>query len=237
MNVEMNIISAVGGKPLTMSSREIAELCGKRHDNVMRDIRTTLNDLGGLLNFEGTYFDAQGKEQKCFNLPKRETLIVVSGYSIELRARIIDRWMELEQGVSKSPGIDFSDPRMLLGVLTHLQGEVAKKNEVIAEQGTRLKKLDRLEGATGSMCISDAAKTLGVGRDYLFQFLSSRKWIFKRAGNKNWLAYDAIRKAGHLEHDDHLYMDDLGRERVSTRVLVTAKGLVRIAELLEQPLH
>jgi phage antirepressor YoqD-like protein len=87
------------------------------------------------------------------------------------------------------------------------------------------------------MCISDAAKTLGVERNYLFQFLSSRKWIFKRAGNKNWLAYDVIRKAGHLEHDDHLYMDDLGRERVATRVLVTAKGLVRIAELLEQPLH
>lgn len=32
-------------KALTMTSREIAELTGKRHDNVMRDIRTMLDDL------------------------------------------------------------------------------------------------------------------------------------------------------------------------------------------------
>lgn len=225
-------------QPLTMSSREIAELCDKRHDNVLRDIKNMLDALGeGLLNFEGTYYDGQGKVQKCFNLPRDLTMTLVTGYSIPLRKRVIDRWMELEQSQPKPAAIDFSDPRMLLGVLTHLQGEVARKDEVIAEQGTRLKKLDRLEGAQGSMCISDAAKTLGVERNFLFQFLFARKWIFKRAGNKNWLAYDVIRKAGHLEHDDHLYIDDLGRERVSTRVLVTAKGLVRIAELLEQPLH
>lgn len=67
--------------------------------------------------------------------------------------------------------------------------------------------------------------------------LEARRWIFKRVGNKNWLAYDEKRKAGYMEHDDHLYMDNEGRERIATRALVTAKGLVKLAELLEQPLH
>lgn len=224
-------------QPRTMSSREIAHLTGSTHDNVLKTVRKLVAE-GVVSGNETPYVHPQnGQAYKEFQLDYRNTMIVVSGYSVELRARIIDRWMELEQRQPAAPAIDFSDPRMLLGVLSHLQGEVARKDEVIAEQGTRLKRLDRLEGATGSMCISDAAKTLGVERNFLFQFLSSRKWIFKRAGNKNWLAYDVIRKAGHLEHDDHLYMDDLGRERVATRVLVTAKGLVRIAELLEQPLH
>ncbi|WP_246350170.1 Rha family transcriptional regulator [Bartonella fuyuanensis] len=85
---------------LTMSSREIAKLCDKRHDNVRRDIKQMLEELypvGGLLKFEGTYLDKQGKSQNCYNLPKRECLILVSGYSTVLRAKIIDRWIELER--------------------------------------------------------------------------------------------------------------------------------------------
>lgn len=227
---------------LTMSSREIAELVGKEHRNVMRDARAVLAELhgdGGLLKFEHSYLNSQNKPQPEIRLPKRECLILVSGYSVELRAKIIDRWMELESGArpAPAPALDYSDPAVVLGVIGHLQGEVAKKDEVIAEQGQRLKKLDRLEGAKGSMCISDAAKTLGVGRDELFRFLDSRRWIFKRTGSRNWLGYDDKRRAGFLEHDDHLYLDGEGRERINTRVLVTAKGLVRLAELLQQPLH
>lgn len=223
----------------TMSSREIAELAGKRHDHVMRDIRAMLDGLGSTApSFGGSYIDPTGRSLPCFNLPKRECLILVSGYSVELRARIIDRWMELEASVIPAPAaLDYSDPAVVLGVIGHLQTEVSKKDEVIAEQGQRLKKLDRLESAKGSMCISDAAKTLGAGRDELFRFLDSRRWIFKRTGSRNWLAYDDKRRAGLLEHDDHLYIDGSGQERINTRVLVTAKGLVKLADLFEQRLH
>lgn len=86
--------------PLTMSSREIAELMGKEHRNVMRDIRNMLTELhgeGGVLSFEHTYTNPQnGQEYPVFMLPKRETLILISGYKLALRAKIIDRWAELE---------------------------------------------------------------------------------------------------------------------------------------------
>ena len=82
-----------------MTSREIAELTGKRHDNVMADIRKMLSELGlDATEFSGTYRTDRGNEYECFNLPKRETLILVSGYSIPMRARIVDRWEALETG-------------------------------------------------------------------------------------------------------------------------------------------
>lgn len=81
-----------------MSSREISKLTGKRHDNVMSDIRSMLESLEiQSPDFLGDYKDSKGRTYQCFNLPKRETLILVSGYNIQLRAKIIDRWDELEQ--------------------------------------------------------------------------------------------------------------------------------------------
>lgn len=229
--------------PLTMSSREIADRTGKDHGHVMRDIRAMFAGLQmpleeGQSKFGSTYRDAQGKERDCFNLPKRECLTLVSGYSVELRAAIIDRWMELE--MREEPPrlvLDPSDPKVMLACFEHLQKQASEKDAIIAEQGVQVKKLERLEGAKGSMCVSDAAKTLGVGRDALFARMQAERWIFKRAGNKNWLAYDDKRRSHYLEHDDHIYFDSEGRERIATRVLVTAKGLVKLAEVLNRPLH
>lgn len=97
----------------TMSSREIAELTGKEHKNVMADVRKMLSDLGlSTADFSAVYKDQQLIERPCFNLPKRETLILVSGYSVELRARIIDRWEELErQQAARAVTLpNFTDP-------------------------------------------------------------------------------------------------------------------------------
>ncbi|WP_082504711.1 Rha family transcriptional regulator [Methylobacterium sp. Leaf111] len=92
----MNILTPIPNG-LTMSSLEIAERTGKRHDHVMRDIRTMLKGLGITgPSFGGSYRDSTGRSLPCFNLPKRETLILVSGYSVTMRAEIIDRWQELE---------------------------------------------------------------------------------------------------------------------------------------------
>lgn len=83
--------------PVTMTSREIADLTHKDHDNVRRDIRVMAEGLSLSLE-EKVEPSNGGRPSKVYLLPKRETLILVSGYSVELRARIIDRWQELEAG-------------------------------------------------------------------------------------------------------------------------------------------
>lgn len=84
---------------MTISSREIADLTGKRHDNVLRDVEKMLLaiETADHLNFEGVYRDAKGEVRREYLLPQREMMILISGYRIDLRARIIDRWIELEQ--------------------------------------------------------------------------------------------------------------------------------------------
>lgn len=235
--------STVGAEP-TMSSVDIAELTGKRHDHVLRDIRKMLGEINapksgavGQSNFGSTYLDAKGEARDCFALPKRECLILVSGYSVELRAKVIDRWMELEQAKPAPVAIDFSDPAILLGVVGHLNSKVSEQAVVIAEQGQRLQHLDRIEGAYGSMCLTDAAKTLKKPPQELIRFMQSREMIFKRVGNTSWIGRQHFINTGLLEHKEHIYTGSDGTQRVATRVMVTGKGLVKLAELIESPLH
>jgi len=160
----------------TMSSREIAELTGKEHRNVMRDIRDMLEQLraasGGLLNFERTYRDSQNKEQPEFLLPKRECLILVSGYSVLLRTRIIDRWSELEaaQDTAQKSAL----PSTYLDALKELVATVEAKQLLEAENGVLRPKaliVDRINDAEGLHTMSEAAKIIGTGRSRLFRFL------------------------------------------------------------------
>lgn len=101
-NLSIFSAAATAGQAVTMSSREIAELTGKEHKNVLADIRDMLESLGQTsADFSANLPDSYGRLQPTYSLPKRETLILVSGYSTELRARIIDRWQELEAKASQ----------------------------------------------------------------------------------------------------------------------------------------
>ena len=82
----------------TMSSREIAELTGKQHQHVRRDIKTMLTELDlDESNFGRTYFDAQNREQSEFVLERLHVECLLTGYSIPLRMKVLERLTELEQ--------------------------------------------------------------------------------------------------------------------------------------------
>jgi Rha family phage regulatory protein len=75
-----------------MSSREIAQLTGKQHNNVMRDIREMLKGLQkDVLSFESVYLDAKGESRPEFQLPFDETMCLVSGYDVQMRMAGLSR--------------------------------------------------------------------------------------------------------------------------------------------------
>lgn len=100
----------------TMSGREIAELTGKEHKNVLADIRKVLEELGkAAADFSATAQvpgpSGSTRRVEVYNLPKRETLILVSGYSVAMRAKIIDCRQELEAGAP--PVLNHHDPSQI----------------------------------------------------------------------------------------------------------------------------
>lgn len=98
-------------KALTMTSREIAELTGKQHSNVMRDIRAMVDTLGqdSTLNFvceSSTYIAETGQSYPQYELDKDTTLCLIAGYDTLVRMRIIKRWQELEASMPQMTELD-----------------------------------------------------------------------------------------------------------------------------------
>ena len=86
---------------VSMSTREIAALCDKEHRNVVRDLKVIADQCDiGLLKFEQSYTNEQGREFTEYLLDRTSTLLLVSGYSAPLRLKIINRLEELERGAA-----------------------------------------------------------------------------------------------------------------------------------------
>lgn len=96
----MNLIQS--GQQLTMSSREIADLTGKRHDNVMTLCRS-IRDMGVCPEIQETPYTNEQNGQTYFEcrLNKRDSLVLIARISPEFTASIVDRWQELESKQSK----------------------------------------------------------------------------------------------------------------------------------------
>ncbi|MGD9678398.1 MAG: Rha family transcriptional regulator [Vulcanibacillus sp.] len=85
---------------IQMTSLDLAELTGKRHDNVIRDIKKEIENLGneiGALIFEETsYTDSQGKQQPCYTFGRKGAMQLALKYDAVTRFKVIEKIEELE---------------------------------------------------------------------------------------------------------------------------------------------
>jgi len=122
------LVGGGGESPLTMSSREIAELTGKEHKNVVRDIEKMLVAVEeDRLKFERIYQDRYGRDQKEYALTQDLTYNLVLGYDAARRLKIVRRWMELE-AAAKAPSNHFPVPHTHAGAL-RLAADLAEQVE------------------------------------------------------------------------------------------------------------
>jgi len=121
----------------TMTSLEIAQLTGKTHKNVLRDIRTMVaafqreksvgSDLSRL-NWHcesASYMDSQQKQQTLFLLDKLTTITLLSGYDVIARHKIVTRWEQLE-----SEKIATTTEAQQLLIFTDRKKQIANSKEV-----------------------------------------------------------------------------------------------------------
>lgn len=208
----------------TMSSREIADLTGKDHKNVRRDIEAMLKVLKkDALSFERIYQDSMNRPQIEYLLDEEHTLCLTSGYDVAQRMAIIQQWK------ARTPALSYLDTARML--VASLEAQQQQANQ-LAIAAPKVEALDRIATADGLLCITSAAKHLQVRPKDLFRLLQERQWIYRRPGSSGYLGYQNRIQQGVLEHKVTVVSRGDGSDKVTEQVLVTGKGLAKLALMI-----
>lgn len=220
----MNELIQKSVNELTMSSREIATLCGKEHKNVKRDIEVMAEQLElDTLKFEHIYKDSQNREQTEYLLDKETCLCLVAGYNAKLRMAIIKRWQELEQATIQKP-VPLTFAEALRAYADEVEAhERTQQQLAIAEPKAQY--FDKLVERNLLTNFTTTAKEFGIKRKDFINYLLDNGYIY-RDQQGNLLPY-AI-------HVPHLFeVKEYSKDAHSgVQTLVTPKGRETLRLLL-----
>nr|DAJ28541.1 MAG TPA: antirepressor protein [Caudoviricetes sp.] len=224
-----------------MSSREIAEITGKQHRNVMRDcdkLNEHYEKLGMLKIEQGSYVhENTGNQQhrECL-LTKMQTMDLMTGYNTELRIRVNRRWEELEnKQVQKSlPGTFAEALRAYADEVEKnekLVGELKVKNVLIAEYEPKVTYYDQILASVDTITITQIAKDYGMSAQELNKLLHEQGIQYKQ--NKQWILYQKYAKLGYTKSKTVPITYKNGEQGVALNTQWTQKGRLFLYELLK----
>ena len=229
--METSVMDSCGS---TMTSREIADITGKNHFHVVRDIEVMVkalssenpnqddDDLKGIFCERSVY---NGRDVvSLYRLDREMTLTLVTGYDIALRRAVVSRWHELESRQAKPVLPDFSNPV----AAARAWADAEEKRMVVSKQLEEAKpKVDFVDNyvtsGTGNKTFRQVAKLLEANETAFREFLKDEKIMYRLNGE--YVAHKPHLDAGRFE-----VKTDIARNgHVFTQTKFTPKGFNWIA--------
>lgn len=222
--------------PIVMSSMEIANLVGSRHDNVKTSIERlvdrgvieapALQDLrtsSGQPSKEYIFAGEQGK---------RDSIVVVAQLSPEFTATLVDRWRELE--AESKYGV-LAVPNNFSGALK-LACMLAYKVEALEQQATenfdKVEFYNEMANTTQMFGVSTVAKALDTGPILLFAYMRDHKILMSKRYKLNE-PYQVHLDAGRFHVRWAHYKNELtGEIELKATPYFTGKGVTWIKQFI-----
>ena len=235
-NELLNLSGTNNSNSLKMSSREIAELAGKPHNDVLKSIRTmepAWEKVNGGKFSLVEYLDKKGEKRPEYQLDKREVLYVATKWNDETRAKLILRWEELENNLNGNQNV-ISLPQNYEEALEHLLIQVRENKKLIAENKVLQPKADFYDAVAQSedtIDVGQVAKVLaikGYGRNNMFKFLREQNVLMH-----NNQPYQKFIDNGYFKQIETQWYDRKAEmTHIGLKTVVYQKGLDLIRNLI-----
>lgn len=146
-----------------------------------------------------------------------------------------DYFIECERK-AKQPALNPANLSRLQLIEMAMQAEQERlqlENKV-AEQAPKVAALELLTESDGASNLINTAGMLGKPCKVLTSYLVAERWIYKRPGSRHYAAFSDRLRAGLLELKPHTGYKPDGSMFTSEQVLITPKGLSRLAQVFTQ---
>ena len=222
---------------ITMTSREIAELTGKNHKDVMRDIRDESNKLGKEIAERifalGSYEDKNNQNRKQYTLNKDGVMQIGARYDAKIRYQLIQKLKELENKII-TPSYQITDPIERANTWIKEQKEKQVLLEQREEDKPKVEFYDTVTGSSDTLDFGAVAKVInknGYGRNKLFKFLRRKKILMQ-----NNQPYQKYIDNGCFRTIETKFTKSNGEISINIKTLVYQKGVDLISKLLDKNL-
>lgn len=230
----------------TMTSLEIAEVTGKQHAHVMRDIRSLLEQGVNESNFGLVeYTDKKGEARPMYQLTKKGCLILASGYDALLREKIINRWEELEMKEQAQYQVpqSFAEALMLAAKqqeqiekqakqLEASSKEIVALNGVVAEMKPKVTYVDMILASKETVTTTQIAQDYGQSAK-AFNVLLRNFGIQHKVGGQ-WILYAKYLPFGYVQSDTVSIVRRSGEAGAVMHTKWTQKGRLFLYEELKK---
>ena len=235
----MNLVTTSNSNPVTMTSLDLVDYINSQrheseavlaHSDFLKKVPQVLGEtVAG--NFSGYYKASNGKQNPMYNFPKREACLMAMSYSYDLQAKVFDKMTELEEKAKSFAALpDFNNPAIAARAWADQVESRQMAETKLALVAPKAEALDRIADADGTMNLTLAAKALQAQPKKLFNWLREKHWIYRRPGGSGNIAYQDKIQAGLLTHKVTTVQREDGTDKVVEQVLVTGKGLAKLAE-------
>lgn len=245
--MENSIIKLGESHIVGITSLQIAEVTGKRHSDVMRDIRSAISNGASERNFAlGEYKDKNNQSRPMYNLTPKGCLILASGYDVVLREKIIDKLEEYQQKEASVVALpDFTNPaeaaRAWAEQFELKQIEAKRADEAEAQVLMLTNEIEKMEPKVSYydaiLASKNTVTTTQVAQDYGLSAIRFNKILeemrIQRKVNGQWILYAPYIGQGYVHSKPFDITRSDGRADVVMNTEWTQKGRLFLYERLK----
>lgn len=221
-------------KELKMTSLDIAEITGKRHDHVIRDIRQEIEKLKDItvpIFGESEYKDSTGRKLPCYEFGKKGAMQLALKYDAVIRYKVICKIEELENKNKAKNNLpqNFAQALRLAAEQAEL---IEAQKQIISEAKPKLDYVDRILNSKSLLTVTQIAKDYGLSGNKLNSILHEQGIQYKQSSQ--WLLYQKYSSKSYTQSETIEFKDKKGNTRVTLNTKWTTKGRIFIHELLNK---